>query len=292
MTKAEAFKLLRDSSSHVRLKAARTIAKLASRSDLPEIKEHLREEQVSFVQRALEQAVARIERGKKVEEIPDSSEDSDPVDPGSVAYTRAVEFVTNSLLHEISPHLGAIRVEARRAITDYEVSALKLSIDGLAGVLSGIEELQRATVAESLTEINLYDLVQEIAEQESRTKKIPISIQGRRDLIVTADPNLLRIVISNGLRNALEATVQAGWVSPTVVNFGETDVDYWITILDSGPGLSGSSEAAFDVGTTTKSGHRGFGLALARQAMLTLDGSIRLQPGSTGGARLEIRWFR
>jgi signal transduction histidine kinase len=143
-----------------------------------------------------------------------------------------------------------------------------------------------------MAETSLFQLVEEVAQEEARGKPLPVSIQGPKDLSVVVDPNLLRIAISNAIRNALEANAVGGRASPVVVTFGQTELDYWITVLDSGPGIAGPSEAAFEFGRTTKSGHRGFGLALTRQALMTLDGTVSLQPAQTGGARLEMRWYK
>lgn len=291
MDRTEALQLLKGAPSHRRLTAARFLARTAKTGDLPTLRKLVREEPVSFVKRALAQAIARIESGRN-EEARNHSSDDGPIDSERAAYTRAVEWVTNSLLHEISPRLGAIRVEARRALPAYDESSLKRRIDSLAAVLSGLEELRKAAVSEAMIETNLHSIISEIATLETKSRPSEVAIQGPKDLVAIVDPNLLHIAVSNAIRNAIEATAATGWNSPVVVSFGSTDLDYWITVLDSGPGLTGPSDAAFEFGRTTKTGHRGFGLAIARQAMMTLDGNIILQPAHNGGARLEMRWFK
>ena len=77
-----------------------------------------------------------------------------------------------------------------------------------------------------------------------------------------------------------------------VITWGMTDVDYWVVILDQGPGIVGVGEGAFNIGSTTKMGHIGFGLAIGRQAMDTLEGNVTLFPAQGGGACLELRWDR
>ena len=63
-------------------------------------------------------------------------------------------------------------------------------------------------------------------------------------------------------------------------------------MLDKGPGIVGPTESAFDIGKSTKQGHCGFGLAIARQAIETLGGTVSLQPVVGGGALYEARWER
>ena len=112
--------------------------------------------------------------------------------------------------------------------------------------------------------------------------------------MVTSDPALVRLVVCNGIRNALEAVATANPTEPhlIIINWGETDVDYWVAILDRGAGIVGPLDAAFEIGKSTKQGHSGFGLAVARQAIETLGGTVRLEPGADGGARYEARWER
>ena len=113
-------------------------------------------------------------------------------------------------------------------------------------------------------------------------------------MLITSDPDVLRLAIVNGLRNAVEAVGGLSGPEPhsVVVTWGQTDVDYWVAVRDRGPGLVGPEESAFGIGKTTKRGHRGFGLAIARKAIETLDGACTLQPADGGGARFEVRWAR
>ncbi len=113
-------------------------------------------------------------------------------------------------------------------------------------------------------------------------------------MLVTSDRALLRLAVSNGIRNAVEAVTGAPGDEPhpIIVAWGATDVDYWVTVLDRGPGVVGPAESAFGIGKTTKKGHSGFGLTIARQAIETLGGMCTLQPVTEGGARFELRWER
>lgn len=110
------------------------------------------------------------------------------------------------------------------------------------------------------------------------------------------DDSLVEVAVRNGLRNSIEATEAAaggsGKLENVVINWGETEKDYWIAILDHGNGLPPGSERIFDIGSSTKEGHFGMGLALAKRAAWSLRGDITLTPRKDGGVKFEFRWAR
>ncbi len=120
-----------------------------------------------------------------------------------------------------------------------------------------------------------------------------VSTIGSRPFIIKSDPSLVRMVVVNGIRNAVEAQ-QAASVQPNLhdvtISWGETDVDYWLAVLDHGGGVNGPIETAFEIGNSTKKNHIGFGLAIARQAVETMIGSLALEPAKDGGAVYTARW--
>jgi C4-dicarboxylate-specific signal transduction histidine kinase len=129
--------------------------------------------------------------------------------------------------------------------------------------------------------------VTEVGEHE-----IDVSMHGGKPFLVTSDPALISLAISNGLRNAIDAVNSIGNTEPhrLIINWNKTDIDYWVVVLDRGSGIIGPIESAFEIGKTTKPGHSGFGLAIARQAIETLGGTCTLQPAAEGGTHFEIRW--
>ena len=203
--------------------------------------------------------------------------------------------LTAQILHEIAFPVGLIASAAAREVPEYQTSTTKLYVDNLKRVCHAIEQLGSASATPRPEEFDLSELVLEIVQSEAIPRKIDVSLQGPSPLLVTSDPALLRLAISNGVRNSVEAVLAASTHNEPhsiVVNWNETDVDYWTAILDRGPGLLGPMESAFEAGTTTKKGHTGFGLSIARQAIEALDGSCTLQPSLTGGALFEMRWQR
>jgi signal transduction histidine kinase len=79
---------------------------------------------------------------------------------------------------------------------------------------------------------------------------------------------------------------------PVVINWNRTDQDFWVSILDHGAGLKANLERIFDIGTSSKRGHLGMGLAIARQAVMSMGGDVVISPREEAGVKLEIRWPR
>jgi nitrogen fixation/metabolism regulation signal transduction histidine kinase len=198
------------------------------------------------------------------------------------------------LLHEIASPMGLVRLAASREVKDFETSKTKFYLDSLQRIFEAIEQLKGAAAAPKPEEFDLAELINDIKLHEAADQTVEISLHGPKPLVIKSDRILVRFAISNGLRNAIEAVAESGSSDPhaIVVTWEATDVDYWVAVLDRGPGLVGPIEAAFEIGKSTKQGHSGFGLAIARQAIETLGGAISLQPATGGGVLYKVRWER
>lgn len=90
----------------------------------------------------------------------------------------------------------------------------------------------------------------------------------------------------NGVRNALEASASVD--EPVVVTWGQSATELWVAVLDAGDGLKLEQAAAMSLGTSTKAEHLGMGLAIARQAISSLAGTIILESTATSFTRFEV----
>lgn len=294
MNREDALEQLFSESAHDRLKAARFFARNSESGDLERLRAALAGEAVSYVRTGLDIAIQRISNSafREVEDALDEVE----VPRGFWTQVRgkATEEVAGQILHEIASPVGLIASSAAREIPDYPNSRTKRHIGALKRVFDGIEQLKVAAAMPKPEEFDLADLVSEVASEAADSGGAEVALYGARPILVTADPSLLRLAVSNGLRNAVEAVsgCSAEEAHAIVVAWGATDVDYWVSVLDRGPGLVGPAEAAFGIGKTNKRGHSGFGLTIARQASETLGGTCSLQPARGGGARFEVRWQR
>lgn len=161
-------------------------------------------------------------------------------------------------------------------------------------VFAAIEQLRKASATPRPTELDLASLTRQIVETEFVDQRDLIALHGPQPMLLMSDEALLRFAICNGLRNAIEAVgISArGDSSPIVITWGGTDTDYWLAILDRGPGIPTSIGSVLGIGKTTKEGHSGFGLPIAVAAMEAQGGTITLGPGARGGTRFELRWPR
>jgi signal transduction histidine kinase len=295
MDRDAALELLRSRSPHERLKAAQYLAKHVDPNDLTALRAARVTESVAYVKRRLDAGIRR-RAGSATETTQEILPEPDlPSGIRREIWAKAVEQVSGTLLHEIEPRIGQIREAAKVEIPDFSASRTKARLDNLERIFEGISGLRKAAATPKIEELDLALLIREIVGVEIGDRTLLVSQQGIQPLLIHSDQRLLSLAISNGLRNAIEAVenVPAGQEPHAVViTWGETEVDYWIVILDRGPGLIGPFEAAFEVGRTTKQGHSGFGLPITRQAMETLEGSATLTPAQGGGARLELRWDR
>jgi C4-dicarboxylate-specific signal transduction histidine kinase len=108
--------------------------------------------------------------------------------------------------------------------------------------------------------------------------------------IVRGDPELLALALRNLIANAVEASVETK--KRVVVNYGVTESDVWIVVLDEGIGLPANFDKVWEPGKTLKSKkeHFGWGLSIAQRAVHSFNGSIRVTPREHGGTAGEIRW--
>lgn len=242
---------------------------------------------------ALQETIRRLSQ----EQAPAQSSDEANVvsdDVRKQIYGKAMEWVTGFLLHEISSPIGLVRLASKRELGErWDGSDTKRHLESVRRVFEAIELLKNAASVPRPQEFDLSLLVEELLDDYSPDIREWISIIGSRPFIIKSDPSLVRMVVVNGIRNAVEAQLAVS-AKPNphdvTISWGETDIDCWFAVLDHGGGINGPVETAFEIGNSTKKDHIGFGLAIARQAVETMIGSLTLAPAKDGGALYAARW--
>src|SRR5687767_1243298 len=106
MDPAERLLALERGSQRERLDAARALARTATEQELPALRKALRSEQLPWIRSAIEAAIARASAGRapdgKVNLAPLTGEDA----LATEVYARAIEELTDRLVHELRPLLG------------------------------------------------------------------------------------------------------------------------------------------------------------------------------------------
>ncbi len=274
-----------------RLEAARYLVENAQRRHAGQIEAALGVETVGWVRSALRRALQRVQPSAPASTASETTELTAVY--AAQIYSDALETTAAQMIHEIEPILGSLRLSAEADVPNFEDSDTARGLDRLDVLLASLSRLRRAASAPKVEELALDRCIYAWVEEEAAGKPVRVLRAGPQDCIVEGDKGLIFLGFVNGLRNAIDATMALeaeNDVYPDItINWGATDVDTWVTIVDSGVGFRGNVARAFEIGSTTKAGHLGMGLATAQQAMTSLDGSVRLIPGERG-VRFEMRW--
>src|SRR5258706_4314859 len=291
MDAKQAHELLESGDSHSRLKAARFFESSGEIGDLDRIAAACAREDVSRIKKILSKTRTRLRESASFQ-APTQSEQIELADE---IYSRALRETTRILLHELRHIVGPLITRAKTEIPVYQGSQTSLQIARLTSLLDGFDRLAKAASAAKYEDFDLADMIRDTS-QTAKPEDVAIRIEqiGQAPLIVSGDPSLVYMVISYGLRNAVEASLPpANEHAPQIiVTWGETDVDYWVSIADRGAGLPVGSDQVWDIGSTNKKDHLGMGLAIAKQAAKSLQGTITLNPRGSGGVAFEFRWTK
>jgi len=274
-----------------RLQAARYLAEHAQVDQIELIEGALAVETVAWVTSALKRALQRTRPIRSAPRQQDRVELS--VDQTAQIYSDALETTAKQIIHEIEPILGTLRLSAETEMENFEGSDTKRGLERMEELVAGLARLRRAASAPMIEDFALDQCIFAWIEEEVGQKPVLVLRAGPQETVVDGDKGLVCLAFVNGLRNAIDATmvlsVDDERYPEITVNWGATDIDNWVAIVDAGIGFRGSLSRAFEIGSTTKAGHLGMGLATAQQAMTSLGGSVRLIPLDRG-VRFEMRW--
>jgi signal transduction histidine kinase len=295
ISRAKAVGNLESPDSLVRLEAARTLVEKGLPKDRGALGRALTREHDPWVRRELGLAIRAIARSRPRNEVAELTVEA-RVDQLRATVT---EELSELLLHEIRPLVGAAKLAARGEVDPYETSETKRALDRLSDLLEALGHLNRAAMAP--VSVDDFDIA-EVAAQLLRSLVGPDCdierlLAGPQPAPVSMSRALFETIVMNGLRNALESVKQRGEAGPcegVVVNWGTTDSDYWLTVTDDGVGLPDSSDQFFEVGHSSKpkDTNFGLGLAIARRAARSMGGDVNLRQAEAGGAVFEVRWSK
>ncbi|MBI2933886.1 MAG: PAS domain S-box protein [Planctomycetes bacterium] len=140
-------------------------------------------------------------------------------------------------------------------------------------------------------EYDLAGVIQGIAmllRREPESQNVEVAVHCPSPCAMVGDPHLVEHVLTNVLRNAIEAVPGGGHVQLAVES---RDGVVEIAVRDDGPGISAEQQAKlFHPFFTTKSTGTGLGLATCQKIILAHRGSIRISNVAAGhGAEVLIR---
>jgi signal transduction histidine kinase len=287
MNRLEALSKIFSRSTAERLEAARLLSDEGIESDLSVIRLALGSEAVPWIRSALEAARSRLERGST------GGSESASIESKRPSLDEDVKHETiGQVLHELTPAIGRLKMAVMREYDGYVGSQIEKEFEKIAELVDLFSRWRRVNSSPRYTSVDIQKLLNELVEDEA-SGGVPVVVRDdpRMPLIVT-DREFLKAAIANGLRNAIQAIESKG-VARTgeecvTVSYGATDREFWISVNDDGVGLSGKSEAVFAATTTTKPGHSGLGLPIAREAINKLGGRLSLTSALPAGAKFLI----
>ncbi len=294
ITRATAAASLESPDSLVRLEAARTLAEKGDNRDRRALVRALNREHDPWVRRELGLAIRAVARHRSRVEIADLSDDA-RLDELRAAMTQELSEL---FLHEVRPLVGEAKLAATTEVDDYDSSDTKRILDRLSDLLEALGVLNRAATAPlSVDEFDVGDVCARLLRaQLGPDCDLEPLLGGTQPAGVTANRSLFEIIVSNGIRNAIESVRERGEDAPcqgVVISWGSTDAQHWVTVIDDGIGLPNNAQL-FEIGFSTKpkDSNFGLGLAIAARAAKSIGGEVSLTVRQPAGAVFELRWPR
>ncbi len=291
---ADDLSALADADEEVRLQIARRLRRSPSPGAAAALKRALAREHVRWVRVALQEAILECEHATTTQGDSDVDDDIEERADTGQAYADGRRDGLRQALHEIAPLLGLARAAAETDLD--EASPVRVELERMRAVTAALRQLVSASAVPERHEFDFGRLLNDL--RVSPPCPCPDDVIGARGdshYVVTGDRDLLELAVRPLLTNAIEAVLS---VSPTpralsvMLSYGSERKNYYVAIIDAGPGLAADADALTPQGVTTKEGHFGLGLETARTAIASLGGTLGLGPNPQGGTTAILRWPR
>jgi len=199
-------------------------------------------------------------------------------------------IVSHDLRNPLNVAQGRLELARKRADGsggDEHLAAVADAHERMAGLVDGLLSLARQgeTVGDDLEAVDVGALARDCWEAVAEPGATLDTPEAGDALVVRADEQRLRQVLSNLFRNSVEHAGGDG-VTVTVGALGDGAGFY---VADDGPGVpDGDREGVFDRGYSSSSDGTGFGLAIVARIADAHGWRVSLADGE-GGARFEFR---
>ncbi|MEZ8198175.1 sensor histidine kinase [Vibrio splendidus] len=252
-----------------------------------ELEEAIGATQSSFLRNILISYLNRKKSALDILEKPVVVESYD-VDVDAIRGEAFAESISQ-VLHELEPLIGGLAFHASTEIDNFVDSKTSKELQLLEETMQSFEDWIKVEQSARFTKVEISKVVHdEIASLQSKFGA-SISSTLSESLLFETDRSMFRIIISNALRNAIQATGSHNFDSnPILVNAGVTDRELWVSIIDNGTGLKEEQSVLMKSKYTTKPGNRGLGLAILNKAVTALNGEWELKNGASRGAEFHL----
>lgn len=225
----------------------------------------------------------------------------DRLDAAFAGQRRFIADASHELRSPIAAVRGHLEVVRRRerSTAEYEEAidvALSQArrLQALAEDLLTLARCDAGVLEPVVRRIKLADVVVEVAASQdrlARAKGVTIKPELGSEVVVSADPDLLRRLARNLLDNAIKYTPAGGEVSMRV---GRNNGTAWLEVADSGPGIAPEhAPHLFDRfyradPSRDRSAGAGLGLAIAQAIAEAHGGRLTVRNRSAGGAAFRF----
>lgn len=208
--------------------------------------------------------------------------------------------MSSQIAHDLRNPLWAIRNSAyfvraelenpRSKISNQEkIEFLQMIDDEVAACDRIIGNMLEATrPGEPVMEwVDLTKSIRRAIERWRKSSSVQVELIATPEVRAFVDPDQIRRVLDNLIRNAIEAMDGSGKIQVRVGGDKEESI---IEVADNGPGISAENRTRiFQMLFTTKPKGTGLGLAICRQILERHHGTIEADVEYQGGARFVIR---
>lgn len=218
--------LLRSEKPSQRSLAIDRLRKEATAADLKVLRAAMQAETVPMLRRQLSHLVRALSH--PIAKAP--SEAPTLVATGELG--RFEDDVVHWMRHELEPGIGWLMLAASDEIDGFEGSETRLAIEGLSMRLDSIEALVRASAPPRYEELSLSEIVQEAVRISGASEqRLTVDLVNDRPDSITTDANLLRLALSNAIRNAVEALLEVPEEGSQVyVSADVTPSSFWVKV--------------------------------------------------------------
>ena len=216
----------------------------------------------------------------------------------------AMGELASGVAHEIRNPLNAIAMSVKRLRAEFrlkdETVSERAELDELLDVLEGETRRIDSTVQQFLDyarprplaprPVDVDRLLAEVGEATralAGSRGVSLEVEPTSLGGATLDPDQIRQVLDNLLRNAIEATPDGGVVTLAARRLGGGGV---ITVSDTGAGIEPDHlPRIFDLYFTTKPEGTGVGLAVTHQIVTAHGGALDVESRPGEGTRMIVR---
>jgi signal transduction histidine kinase len=208
------------------------------------------------------------------------------------AKTSALGAVTAHLLHELkNPLCGLQTFVSIRSMEGQTDPAWQLVAESTQRMHAMITEVVRILQEENRGpeyELSPREVITVVADKLKSAADIEVEINAECDgLLSSKDGNLIVLIMSNLIQNAVQAMANGGAIELSVRVESEQLV---FAVRDTGPGIPEKLRAAlFTPVKSNKSGGTGVGLAISHELARHLGGDLLLASSSPAGSVFELR---